>query len=501
MNSRPPEKTRHGRPRAALVAIGLVGAAALALLIFWLIQFVFLPNHIRFLINQRQYEPALEKAARLMDGPTNIARVNALQTQALVLNGEAGAAINRGRRAAEQGQLGAEGFYWLSIASYQQGLKEQSVQDARRFLSDKIQLPNGANRLARALAGGDAILDVPDPDGTPFRMMFPLEQAVYMGLSARQNLSAGQATAAAILSRGAFVRGNRNPQLLEYGALACVLAGDVDGAQLCLSATSASASLLLPRLAQLREKRWGAGAPRLSAYAAAASGGISAMEVARAEAWVLSQAVAEKGAMDEPVYQTLQSLQNQFPEDIAIRLSVARAREAAGDGDAARGIYAAVYDTHPSLDLWLKLFGTDLPPARVMENAEKFFDKLKPVAVVPSARLRLETEKDERPGAPAEQRLVSDVEVPAGAAYRVALILRSTAAYPHGPLYVQRSEDGLWEAASVTGPHWQLCQYEIELEPGPLLLRLRTAPPFSSSGNSPLPEIAGVLILPLQSGL
>src|SRR5690606_35015467 len=103
---------------------------------------------------------------------------------------------------------------------------------ANEFLGTSEKLPAASPRIIRALAGTVPIVEPPNKDALEFRLLFPVEKAVYLGLAGLHQWQIGRLDTATQLLRDAFVLDNRNPRFLAEGAQALALVGDVNSAQM-----------------------------------------------------------------------------------------------------------------------------------------------------------------------------------------------------------------------------------------------------------------------------
>lgn len=455
-------------------------------------------NYVRHLLNQRQYVQALDKVRGLQRSREDSPLLLTLETQALTVMAQYDAAVNVGRRGKQSNDAPHELNYWLALAEYQAGNTSSSQQTAANFLKSEVDLPNGANALAEALAGNRNLTSPPDLLGLPFRLLFPVEQGAWLGFVADEQARSGNHVLAARLYREAFIRGHRNAESLTLAAASAALAGDFDAADIFLDYAGESAQRILMR--DLTERRGQSRNMRLRITGSQTAGtGGGQLDVARALAWALSRIGNQLAASAEdpsPV-DRLRLLYEEFPRDAVIRIWYAEGLAQSGPHEAALTVLRELHQAEPTLETWIRLNAPGDKPAGSAINPETLTAMLAPAALLSGDDVRIISEKPADNEKNGRYIVRASIEIPQTDTYDVTLVMRS-AAQTTGlqPFTISMTPEGPWTLCYSRPGHWRLCTLHAQLEAGEYQLQIAGELPFIDVPltTDALPEIAAILV-------
>ncbi len=348
----------------------------------WQARFFFLQNKVTFLLNQKQFEDATALVSRLSQQDPHNHRTQFLQIKTMTLNGNYREAA-KGKVARQVIDRDPEVLYWQSLANWQLSNDQQARQLAQSFLDSGETLPDQASMLiAQSLAGRKKSL--PDPASTShgFRLLFPVEQAVYLAIVSKRELELGRVEKAAELAARAFGLGNRNNATLLNGAEASAIAGTGGQAEMLLAFSgSKSVKPLYEKLLTAYEQS-NAAARTIHDQDVAGRGG--RLDLARALSWAATAYLSEDvtGNM-YPVLRVMAELQQEYPYDRVITIRMAVVLETLERYNEAYSLYRKLYLDAPNLVVGLRMWALEaLPEPLVTDNIKAFMEPLEVLDVI-----------------------------------------------------------------------------------------------------------------------
>lgn len=465
-------------PRVSRVRVTVLACILIAVLIIvgWNARSFFRLNHVDFLLNQRQFDEGLALLDRVNQGVASNPRGDLLRSKALTLIGDYDAAISAADAAlSAEGSSNAEALYWMAVAQFQNGQTTASQQNAARFLSTGEELPNGTIAIAGALSGESALADIPAADSSPFRMMFPVEQATYLALVAMQQAELGHFDQAGRVHERAFVLGNRNAKSLHNAAIVSALIGDVHAAR--MYADFAGPTTLESLRDELKLRYGQAGQAKLTLQGEDVSPGRRRVDVARALAWAESELLKENVISAQQTNETFARLLQDYSNDPVVKLCQADAFLFQGRASDALRIYKGLQDSDPTLATEIRLAnltgGGDR--ADLVSAVQPFLNKLNSVEVIHPDN---EASRDGTPVQPIVQAISGDqpttitLKVETRGSYLISIMGRTNNRVGKWPLLYVKSGGETVGLCYISNEDWRVYSIKILLDAGKHLVEL-----------------------------
>jgi len=330
--------------------VGIGFFALIVLLIGWSSLFGLRRNHVKFLLNQKQFPAALKELHDLQARRPDDGELLALRVKTLVLLGLYNEAVQIAPATHRTTALAGDGDYWLAIALFQHGDQSVSQNIAERSLTSRRRLHGASSQLAAALADPHVILEMPDENALAFKLLFPVEQATYYALAAARQAEQDRAEVAARLLHKAFARGNRNPESMRLGVMVASQAGDYGAAETYLHFIPEEQKPAIWK-DMLNSRNTGAGRPRLQLSSGPAPGKIGPVQRARAIAWASVHSLGDPAQSSA----TLNRLRTEYSDDPVLEFFNAEKLWQQGNKPAARAAWQKVWNDQQSLQLLLRI--------------------------------------------------------------------------------------------------------------------------------------------------
>lgn len=344
-------------------------------------------NKIVFLLNQREFEEADAVLQRLTKNNPDDLRTQFLQTKTLTVSGRFKQAVEQSE-STELVQSFPETLYWRALANYQIGNNREAGLNAKRFLQTKQSLLNGAGEIVEALAGESRILKPPDKDAGPFMLLFPVEQAVYTGLVASQQMEIGRLETAARLFRTAFMMDNRNRTMLYQAVKVNALVGYVEDAQMFFDYSKSKTAL--PLVEDLERSYKNFRIASLTLHNDDLPQGGRKIDVARALAWSAILYLQEDVEKHAPRVQSIvDSLVKEYPHDVVLQVRKAAMFRTLKNPAAAMSIYQNLQQKFPNYTVLVRMAGVEgASDAELSARSKEFMGNLNSVTFIPPSKMR-----------------------------------------------------------------------------------------------------------------
>ncbi len=338
--------------KSHIVWLALI-ALILAAVVLWISRDFFMQNKVVFLLNQRQFAAASEVLEEMEEDGKVSLKTQFLRVKTLTLLGDyelaAGMKISDNARNAYP-----EIYYWKALSEYELGRTEEAEQTVKKFVQTGQLLPNGAVDIASALAGERFLMEAPEVDKNPFRMLFPIEQAVYTGLAASQQMEIGRVETAAKLFRSSFILGNRNHALLSQACRASALVGYVGDAQMYFDYSGSDS--ILPLLEDFDKAYREYKNASLTLHSGDLAQGGRKIDVARALAWSANMFLKEDHQKHAPrVMGIINELVKEYPFDVVLQVQKASIHKHLNETETALSIYDNLFQKFPNYTVLVKM--------------------------------------------------------------------------------------------------------------------------------------------------
>lgn len=465
------------------VAILLVLVAAVVATVTWRSQWFFMHNKVTFLLNQRRFDEAIQLIESLDRKDLDHPRTVFLQVKALAITGEFRGAVLAA--AATRQVPDPEMLYWLALSQHQLGETGAAAETARRFLDSNGRLPAGSQKIVRALAGSEKVLDAPNQDALEFRLLFPIEKAVYLGLAGLHQWQIGRLDTAAQLIRDAFMLENRNPVLLVEGSKALALVGDVQSAQMFWDyANRKSIIALLDDLLRMYQNFQ---TVSLTLNSDDLARGGRKVDVARAVAWAAGEFAKEQTGTDPTTVTALMDkLLEDYPYDPVLQVRQAALLENIGDIDGAYKLYRDVHLKNPSFMVLVRMLTLQQTSEQEFtQQTAELMQSLNPLAALMPSQLRVENGKinDHFIHFQGHGTTTGTVELEEQGTYMLTVVAKGERAGGKWPLvkvYIDEEPAGL---SYISREIWDCYNISIPLEAGPHTIELAYEETDSTSAD------------------
>lgn len=457
----------------ALAAVFVLLLVIMLGLLGWGSRTFLMQNKVTFLLNQREFEQADAVLQRLVEHAPDDLRTMFLQTKTLTLSGKFKGAVEQSGSEALAAAY-PEVLYWRALAEYHIGYNGIAAVTAEQFLQSKTNLPNGAGAIAKALADDSHILEVPDKDVLAFRQLFPVEQSVYTGLAASQQMEIGRLETAARLFRSAFILDNRNRKMLYQACKVNALVGYIEDAQMFFDYSKTES--IVPLFEDFEEMLKGYRIASLTLHNDDLPQGGRKIDVARAFAWSANVYLQQDPEKHAPrISAVMGELTNEYPYDVVLQVRKAGMLKIMKNYEAALSIYQNLQQKFPNYTVLVKMAGVEgISEAELSARSDEFMDNLVSVTSLPLSQIRSRDSiryTDYMEFKPAGSATAT-ISVNERGSYIIMLVARGTHSGELWPLVEMYLDDNFAGVAYIFRKNWDCYTMTVPLEAGTHELKL-----------------------------
>lgn len=452
------------------IILSLIIGVIVCLLLLVQFAYVFQRNHVTFLLNQKEYERAEELVDRLAKARPDDDHVEFLRTKTYALVGRLDAASHTTISLSLK-EDHPEVLYWKGLAQWQSGREAEALGTIQQY-EELNAKPNHSyvKPIVQMMLGRQTLASLASVHSKSFQLLFPLEQSVYMGLLADQEVQRGNLTDANELFAHSFALGNRNPRILVSAGKSALLGGDEHHARMYID--YAALNSIEPLCEELSKAYDEHKSLVVSTHEIDRSGTRDRLQLAYALSWLSLRLLEEDESRHRyPVLRTIAELQQDFPYDRILYYRLADVLEQLKRYDEAYSNLKKLYTDSPSLEIGLQMWSLEGVSSEVMDrNIEEFLQKVPMVEHIETAEWLIaegESRTDDHYLSFGENcHLEQSVKVKEDGVYMFTLIAKSDAAAKMRPLIRLSTGDEFRGFLYVDRANWSCYSLTVYLEAG-----------------------------------